>query len=88
MQQATQHPSEVKKTVVKKGASIGANSTLVAEHTIGEYAFVGAGSVVTKDIPANTVWFGNPAIHRGYVTNDGVLLDLDMRDKDGKIHII
>ena len=49
------------RTLVKKGASIGANCTILAGHTIGENAMIGAGSVVTKDIPANTVWFGNPA---------------------------
>ena len=76
------------KTLIKKGASIGANSTIVAGHTIGEYAFVGAGSVVTKDIPANTVWYGNPAVHHGYITNEGVLLDLERKDKNGLEHII
>ena len=76
------------KTFIKKGASIGANSTIVAGHTIGEYAFVGAGSVVTKDIPANTVWYGNPAVHHGYITNEGVLLDLERKDKNGLKHII
>lgn len=48
-------------TLIKKGASIGANSTILAGITIGENAMVGAGSVVTKDIPAGEIWFGNPA---------------------------
>lgn len=52
---------KVERTVVKKGASIGANTTIVAGNTIGENAMIGAGSVVTHDIPANEVWFGNPA---------------------------
>ena len=82
------YPDLFLKTLIKKGASIGANSTIVAEHTIGEYAFVGAGSVVTKDIPANTVWYGNPAVHHGYITNEGVLLDLERKDKNGLKHII
>lgn len=64
------YPDLFLKTLVKKGASIGANSTIMAGHTIGEYAFIGAGSVVTKDIPANTVWYGNPAVHHGYITNE------------------
>lgn len=51
-------------TVVKKGASIGANSTIVCGVTIGENAMVGAGSVVTKDVPPNTVVYGNPATVR------------------------
>lgn len=49
------------KTVIKKGASIGANATILAGVTIGENAMIGAGSVVTKDVPANSVWYGNPA---------------------------
>ena len=82
------YPDLFLKTLIKKGASIGANSTIVAGHTIGEYAFVGAGSVVTKDIPANTVWYGNPAVHHGYITHEGVLLDLERKDKNGLKHII
>lgn len=72
--------------IIKKGASIGANSTIVAGHTIGEHAFVGAGSVVTKDIPANTVWYGNPARQKGYITDDGILLDMEFKDNNGEIH--
>lgn len=49
------------KTLVKKGASIGANATLLAGVTIGENSLVGAGSVVTKSIPDNEIWVGNPA---------------------------
>lgn len=82
------YPDLFLKTLVKKGASIGANSTIMAGHTIGEYAFIGAGSVVTKDIPANTVWYGNPAVHHGYITNKGILLDLEKKDKNGLEYII
>ena len=74
---------ELKETLLKTGCSIGANSTIVAGHTIGEYAFVGAGSVVTKDIPPYTVWYGNPATFRGYVTKEGFLLDKEKKDKNG-----
>jgi acetyltransferase-like isoleucine patch superfamily enzyme len=49
------------KTIIKKGASIGANTTILAGITIGENAMIGAGSVVTKNIPDNTLWYGNPA---------------------------
>ncbi len=56
-----QHPLEFAKTLLKKGCSIGANSTVVCGVTIGEKAMIGAGSVVTKDIPAGELWFGNPA---------------------------
>lgn len=52
---------ELSKTVVKKGASIGANSTILCGITIGENAMIGAGSVVTKDVPAGELWVGNPA---------------------------
>jgi UDP-2-acetamido-3-amino-2,3-dideoxy-glucuronate N-acetyltransferase len=55
----------VETTLVKKGASIGSGCTILANLTIGENAIVGAGSVVTKDVPANAVVFGNPArVHR------------------------
>lgn len=66
-----QYPEAFAKTLVKKGASIGANSTIVAGNTIGENALIGAGSVVTKDVPANTVWFGNPATLRGFFNENG-----------------
>lgn len=55
------HPDKYAKTIIRKGASIGANSTIVAGHTIGENAMIGAGSVVTKDVPAAELWIGNPA---------------------------
>ena len=55
------HPENFLKTIVKKGASIGANATILPGLTIGEDAMIGAGSVVLKDIPPNTVWAGNPA---------------------------
>ena len=53
-----QHPQDYAHTLVKRGASIGANSTIVAGVTIGENAMIGAGSVITRDVPANTVWYG------------------------------
>jgi UDP-2-acetamido-3-amino-2,3-dideoxy-glucuronate N-acetyltransferase len=62
---------KMEKTIVKKGASIGANATILPGLTIGEYAMVGAGSVLTKDIPPYTMWFGNPAKFKGNITKDG-----------------
>lgn len=59
--------SEFKNTLVKKGASLGANVTIVCGHTIGEYALIGAGSVVTKDIPDYALAVGNPARVVGHV---------------------
>jgi acetyltransferase-like isoleucine patch superfamily enzyme len=52
---------KVERTIVKRGASIGSGSTILANVTIGENAIVGAGSVVTKDVPANAIVAGNPA---------------------------
>lgn len=81
------YPVAFAKTIVKRSASIGANSTIIAGNTIGEYALIGAGSVVTKDVPPYTLWFGNPAIHRGYVTKEGIVLNLKLTDlKTGKIY--
>lgn len=55
------YPDEFLKTIVKEGASIGANSVIIAGNVIGKYAMVGAGSVVTKDVPDFTLVYGNPA---------------------------
>ncbi|MBR5686862.1 MAG: N-acetyltransferase [Prevotella sp.] len=76
------------RTLVKKGASIGANSTIKAGVVIGEYALIGAGSVVTHNVPANTLWYGNPARQKGFITSDGIILDMDKKDKSGKTHEI
>lgn len=73
-------------TKICKGASIGAGATILPGLTIGSHAMIGAGSVVTKDIPKNTLWIGNPAKMRGYITKDNVILNLDFRDKQGFIH--
>lgn len=59
--------SEYRQTVIKKGASIGANVTIVCGHDIGRYALVGAGSVVTRNIPDYALVYGNPARVHGYV---------------------
>lgn len=60
-------PSEFKQTLVRSGASIGANATVLAGVTIGRNAMVGAGAVVTRDVPANAIVVGNPARIKGYV---------------------
>ncbi|MGA7339570.1 MAG: N-acetyltransferase, partial [Terracidiphilus sp.] len=52
---------KVERTIVRKGASIGSGATILSETSIGENAIVGAGSVVTKDVPANSIVAGNPA---------------------------
>jgi len=66
-----QYPKEFLKTIIKKSASIGANSTIIGGITIGEYAMIGAGSIVTKNIGKHELWYGNPAIHQGYVCQCG-----------------
>ncbi|HOY32658.1 MAG TPA: acyltransferase [Bacteroidales bacterium] len=58
-------------TIVKKGASIGANATIVCGHNIGEYAFIGAGAVVTKEVPAYALVVGNPARQTGWISEYG-----------------
>ena len=65
------------KTVIKKGASIGANATIVCGHTIGEHAFIGAGAVVTKDIPDYAIVYGNPAQIRGWACECGQPLEFE-----------
>ncbi len=70
-----QYPQQFLKTIIKKGASIGANSTIVGGITVGEYAMIGAGSVVTKDVMNNELWYGNPAIKQGYVCKCGQKCD-------------
>lgn len=77
------YPEAFNKTIIEDGASIGANSTIIAGINIGRYSFIGAGSVVTKNVPANTVWYGNPAKLKGFITDDGILLDINKMDKDG-----
>lgn len=63
--------SEYKKTIIGKGASIGANATIVCGHNIGKFALIGAGSVVTKDIPDYALVVGNPGRVVGYVCQCG-----------------
>lgn len=69
------------KTIVKKGASIGANATIVCGHDIGEYAFIGAGAVVTKDIPNFALVVGNPSKQIGWVSEYGIKLIFDESNK-------
>ncbi|MEK3682351.1 acyltransferase [Paenibacillus sp. FSL R10-2736] len=70
-----QYPSTFLKTILEEWVSIGANATIIAGNTIGKYAMVGAGSLVTKNIPNNTLWYGNPAKFKGYICNCGEKLN-------------
>ncbi len=78
-----QYPEKFTETHIRKGASIGANATILAGVEIGEYAMIGAGSVVTKSVPPFTLWYGSPAKQHGYVTIAGVTLSSRLIDKNG-----
>lgn len=64
-------------TLVKKGATIGANATVVCGHTIGAYAFIGAGAVVTRDVPDYALVIGNPARQTGWMSEYGHKLNFN-----------
>jgi UDP-2-acetamido-3-amino-2,3-dideoxy-glucuronate N-acetyltransferase len=69
--------NEYKSTIVRKGASIGANATIVCGNNIGEYSFIGAGAVVTKEVPPYALVIGNPARQTGWVSEYGIKLKFD-----------
>ena len=68
---------QYRKTLVRRGATIGANATIVCGHTIGEYALIGAGAVVTKDVPPYALVVGNPSRQIGWVSEYGYRLRFD-----------
>ncbi|MCW3086118.1 MAG: Hexapeptide transferase [Bacteroidetes bacterium] len=74
---AINRKNEYAKTHVGKGASIGANATIVCGHDIGEYAFIGAGAVVTKNVQPYSLWVGNPAKQMGWISEYGHRLKFD-----------
>ena len=81
-----QYPKDFVRTKIKQSASIGANSSIISGVTIGEFAMIGAGSVVTKNIGTQELWYGNPAAHKGYVfkcgqKSDEKLVCNDCKDK-------
>jgi UDP-2-acetamido-3-amino-2,3-dideoxy-glucuronate N-acetyltransferase len=67
--------NEYRPTLVRQGATVGANATVVCGHTIGRYAFVGAGAVVTEDVPDYALVYGNPARRQGWICECGVRLE-------------
>jgi UDP-2-acetamido-3-amino-2,3-dideoxy-glucuronate N-acetyltransferase len=69
---------EFRKTVIRRGATIGANATIVCGHEVGEYAFVAAGAVVTKDVAPHALVAGVPARQIGWVSHAGEVLDDDL----------
>ncbi len=74
---AIERKSEYAQTIVKKGASIGANATIVCGHDIGRFAFIGAGAVVTKTVPDYALVVGNPAKQVGWMSEHGHRLEFD-----------
>ncbi len=83
---------EYRETVVRRGATLGAGSVIVCGHEIGRYALVGAGAVVTRDVPAFGLVYGNPARPRGWVGRDGVRLEFDAGGRaigaDGEVYLL
>lgn len=78
---AVNRRGQYSKTIVKKGASIGANATIVCGHDIGEYAFIGAGAVVTKEVLPYALVVGNPAKQIGWMSEFGHRLDFDEKNE-------
>jgi UDP-2-acetamido-3-amino-2,3-dideoxy-glucuronate N-acetyltransferase len=78
---AVNRKNEYAKTIVRKGASIGANATIVCGNDIGEFAFIGAGAVVTKEVPAYALVVGNPARQIGWMSEFGQRLHFDENGK-------
>jgi UDP-2-acetamido-3-amino-2,3-dideoxy-glucuronate N-acetyltransferase len=78
---AVNRRGQYSKTLVRKGASIGANATIVCGHDIGEYAFIGAGAVVTKEVLPYALVVGNPAKHIGWMSEFGHRLEFDQNSE-------
>ena len=74
---AVSRKNEFKTTLIKKGASIGANATIVCGNTIGRYAFIGAGAVITRDVPDYALVVGNPGRQIGWMSEHGHKLKFD-----------
>lgn len=74
---AVSRKAEYRETILKRGASVGANATIICGHTLGEYCLIGAGSVVTKDVPAYALMVGNPARRIGWVSRHSEKLVFD-----------
>lgn len=77
----SKQPFNIMKTLIKRGATIGANSTILPGITVGAYALIGAGSVLTRNVPDNTLWIGNPARQTAYVCNCGQKLNATLHCK-------
>ncbi len=76
--------SEYRKTLVKRGATIGINATIICGNTIGRYAFIGAGSVVTHDVPEYALVYGNAGRIKGWVCECGIKLNFNLSKKSAE----
>jgi UDP-2-acetamido-3-amino-2,3-dideoxy-glucuronate N-acetyltransferase len=72
---------EFRQTIVRRGATVGANATIVCGTIIGAYALVGAGSVVTRDVAPHALIYGTPAVQKGWVSRMGYTLQFNDRDE-------
>ncbi len=82
----SQHYIDPVRTIIKKGCSIGSNATILPGITLGEYSFIAAGAVLTKSTDPYSVWMGNPARHKGFITKDGIVLNMEKKDENGIVH--
>jgi UDP-2-acetamido-3-amino-2,3-dideoxy-glucuronate N-acetyltransferase len=78
---AVDRKNEFKKTIVRKGATIGANASVVCGNEIGSFAFIGAGTVITKPVPAYALTVGNPGKQKGWVSEQGYPLEFDSENR-------
>jgi len=78
MPRSKKYPCKFLTTLIEEGASVGASATIIGGITIGKYAMIGAGSVVTKNVGDHTLWYGNPAELKGYVCKCSTKLDSDL----------
>jgi UDP-2-acetamido-3-amino-2,3-dideoxy-glucuronate N-acetyltransferase len=78
---------EFQQTLVKKGATIGANATVVCGVTLGRFCFIGAGSVVTRDVPDYALVYGSPARIRGWMCQCGAGLDLETTPDEAEVAV-
>lgn len=86
------YPDKFSEIIIKKGASIGANSTILCGLTLGKYCLIGAGAVVTKDVPDFALVYGNPAQIKGWVNSSGEILkpqsDTTFTDSSGRLYSV
>jgi UDP-2-acetamido-3-amino-2,3-dideoxy-glucuronate N-acetyltransferase len=90
---AIERKNEFKKTIVRKGATIGANATVVCGNEIGSFAFIGAGTVVTKPVAPYALVVGNPGIQKGWISEQGCSLEFNEESRavcsgSGSVYIL